>query len=238
MTEQQTPIKEATKTTDPKTPLEWFHWVEDFTDKLTLRRVFMLLLTGLLISVTALLFENREQLFQGVVARALNSSAISSWDPTEETQQQLKNLVRNSAVIKFSMITEVDLEKNRRTPKFWYLDDPTEDFVRAKANTMLPQAVFDYDPKNTQQMVAIINNEFICSKYSDTVYQRFFPDLGKRMPIVCRLAIPPFYGRFVGILTIGLRHQPTQEELDSVRLEAARLSVEIYLRDILRKPAP
>lgn len=235
---EQTPTKQEAKTQDPKTPLEWFHWVEDFTDKLTLRRVFMLLMTGLLVSFTALMYENREQFFQAAVASLMNTSTISTWEPTETTQQQLKNLVRNSGTIKFAMVTEVDLEKNRRTPKFWYLDDPEEIFIRAKANTMLPQAVFDYDPKNTQQMVAVINNEFVCNKFSDTVYQRFFPDLGKRMPVICRLAIPPFYGRFVGIMTIGLRHPPSQEELDSIRLEASRLSVEIYLRDVIKKPAP
>lgn len=233
---QQEEKKETAK--EPSTPLEWFHWIQDFTDKLTLKRIFTVLLAGLLITTLTLMYENRQQIFEGAVAYATNKKAEEAWVVTTETQASLNNLIKSTPIVKFAMITEVDLQKNKRVPLFWVLDDPNEAFIRAKANTLLPQAVFDYDAKNTQQMVAILNNEFVCAKFQDTVYQRFFPDLGKRMPIVCRLAIPPFYGRFVGILTIGLSAIPTKEENDSVRLEASRLAVEIYLRDVLRKPAP
>lgn len=232
--QQQTPEQK-----DPKTPAEWFNWVQDFTDSLTIRRAFMILVAGIMASIVALFYENRALLFQGAVETAFQAEKpTTNWEISEETQRQFKALVQSSPLIKFMMITEVDLQKNRRTPRFWYLDDEREDFIRAKVNTMLPQAVFDYDAKNTQQMVAILQNEFVCNKYSDTVYQRIFPDLGKRMPVVCRAAIPPFYGRFVGMLTVGLETTPTKEELDSLHIEMSRISVEIYLRDVLKKPPP
>ena len=221
---------------EPKTGTEWFQWIQDFADRLTIKRIITVLLTGFLITFLTLIFENRDLVFQEVYASATGRDQPSGWEVSKTTQDQLIGLVKRAPLVKLVMVTEVDLQKNRRIVRFWHLDDPDESAVRAKSATLLPQAVFDYDPKNTQQMVAILNNEFVCSRFQDTVYQRFFPDLNKRMPVICRVAIPPFYGRFVGILTIGLNAAPTKEEQDSIRIEASRIAVEVYLRDVVKKP--
>jgi hypothetical protein len=55
------------------------------------------------------------------------------------------------------------------------------------------------------------------------------------MPAVCRLAIPPFVGQFVGMVTVGLSKQVTKQEMDTIRLEVSRLAVEIYLSDVVKK---
>jgi hypothetical protein len=221
---------------EPKSPNEILQWIQDLADKLTVKRIFTILLTGILLTFMALVFENRDLVFQQVYATMAGRDQPATWDVSSATKEQLITLVKTSPLVKFAMITEVDLQKNRRIVRFFNLDDPDEANIRLKSATMLPQAVFDYDAKNTQQIVAILNNEFVCSRFQDTVYQRFFPDLGKRMPTICRLAIPPFYGRFVGILTFGLATTPTKEEMDAVRIEAARIAVEIYLRDVIKKP--
>ena len=101
----------------------------------------------------------------------------------------------------------------------------------------LPQAVFDYDAKNTTQMVAILSNEFKCDPYKDTIYFRYAPELENNLPTVCRLAIPPFVGQFVGFITVGMSKEMTKQELDSIRLEVSRIAVEIYLNDVIKKPA-
>lgn len=221
-----------------KEEFDLFQWIQDFTDKLTVKRILTVLLTGFLITFLTLTFENRDLVFKTIYASITGGDQPAAWEVSRTTQDKLTELVAQSAIIKMAMVTEVDLQKNRRIVRYWHLDDQDEQAVRLKSATLLPQAVFDYDPKNTQQMVAILNNEFVCSHFQDTVYQRFFPDLAKRMPVICRVAIPPFYGRFVGILTVGLSSAPTKQEYDSLRIEVSRIAVEVYLRDVVKKPAP
>jgi hypothetical protein len=219
----------------PSSGMEWFQWVQDFTDKLTFRRILMVLFAGFLITFTTVVFENRAALFQSIYAAVTSQNETASWEISRATQDQLITLVQTSSLIKMAVILDVDLQKNRSIVRFRQLNDPDELEIKRKANAILPQAVFDYDPKNTQQMVGVLNNEFVCAQFQDTSYQRYFPELGKRMPVICSIAIPPFYGRFVGILTLGLNTIPTKQELDGIRIEASRLAVEIYLRDVVKK---
>ena len=86
------------------------------------------------------------------------------------------------------------------------------------------------------QMVAMLNNEFRCVPSKDTVFIRFFPDFHKRFPYVCRIAVPPFFGEFAGFITVALNRQPNPAEYDSLKIEMNRVAIELYLRDISKKP--
>lgn len=208
--------------------------IQDFTDKLTLRRVLTALVAGLTTLALYTSYEYRANIFNAVVSGAPKSEDARDWTVTF-SQQELDGLVSANELVKFVLVTQVDLRNNRRRPRYWKLDDPEVSIIKQKAAQLLPQAVFDYDDKNTQQMVAVLNNEFICTKFEDTIYMRHFPEMLTRMPFVCRAAIPPFYGRFVGILTFGLSRQPTQNELGALKLEASRLSIYIYINDVIKK---
>lgn len=220
-----------------KTAIEWFQLIQDFTDKLTAKRIFTTLLFGLLVTFTMMLYENRDFIFHKAYSSVVGEVQPSSWTVGDETKQQMLKFVSVDPNVNLVMITEMDLQKNRRLPRFWHIEASTlvsTQFLQ-KIENLLPQPVFDYDAKNTTQLVAVLNNEFVCSRTSDTIFQRIFPFIIKEVPVVCRLAIPPFYGRFVGIITIGLTTYPTKSELDALRLEVARYAVEIYLRDIIKK---
>lgn len=211
--------------------VEWFHWIQDFTDKLTFKRIFVVLMTGLLITFITMIYENRSSIFQSIYS-VISPQQDNTWEVSQATKDQLIALVETSTVIKMAAITDIDLQKNRRVIKFRRLNDPDSVNIKAKADALLPQPVFNDDARNTQQIVGVLNNEFVCSPYNETSYYHFFPDLGKRMPVVCRIAIPPFYGNFIGMLTLGLKITPTKQELDSIRIEATRIAIEIYLRDV------
>lgn len=213
----------------------WLESIQNFADKLTLKRLLTVLLSGILITLITMAYENRNAVFTAGFL-AISEKPQTSWTVSQESQSSLVDLVQKSNLVKLISISEVDLQKNRRTIRFWHLNDPAENKIRAKLSNILPQPVFDYNQKNTAQMVAILNNEFSCSRFEDTSYGDTFPELTPILPVVCRIAIPPFYGRFVGILTIGLSAQPTKNELDTIRLEASRLAVEVYLREVIKKP--
>lgn len=242
MDQIQAPQSSSVKSTitlveDQRSGMEWFQWVQDFADRLTAKRIFTVLLAGLLITFVTSIFENRSEVFQSAYSFISTKEETGNWEISRQTQDQLITLAQTSSLVKMVSVMDVDLQKNRRVARFSHWNDPDSAEIKLKSAKILPQSVFDYDPKNTQQMVGILNNEFVCAPVQDTHYQRFFPELSKRMPVVCGIAIPPFYGRFVGILTLGLRTNPTKQELDSLRLEASRLAVEIYLRDVLKKPS-
>jgi hypothetical protein len=229
-----TPMDDKTeKTEKAEKVLAAIQTFQDFADKLTLRRIFTAVLAGALGVLLYTAVENRASIFNTLVAPPA-AQLEAPWEVTATTKSELTNLTKTNPLVKMVLVTHVDLRKNRRTPLFWYLDDPYVSVIKQRVANMLPTAVFDDDQKNTEQLVAVLNNNFVCSKFEDTVYQRHFPEIRERMPYICRIAVPPFYGRFVGLLTFGLRAEPTKEQLAQLKLEASRLSIQMYLRDVLR----
>lgn len=224
---------------EPKNIPQWLGFLEDLTDKLTLRRIATVFVGGLLATALLTLYENRSAAFAAAYALATGEPEVdANWELSDRTREQLTALTAQQPLVGFVSVVQVDLKRNRRWVRFRATHDEAlaEALADAGTRASLPQPVFDMDPKNTQQMVAVLQNEFSCARWGDTVYARFAPGLGARVPVVCRLAVPPFYGRFAGYLTLGLTAPATKAELDTLRLEAARLAVEIYLRDVARRP--
>lgn len=222
---------------EAKSPAEWFQFVQDLADKLTFKRILTILLAGILVTCTTLFYENRDTIFSAAYEKVTGEEKVPGvWAPGDQTKVELSDLMKRSPLIAAVVLTHVDLQKNRRKPLWWKIDDTEADTISEKTERSLPRPVFDYDPKNTQQMVAVLNNEFVCSRTADTVFRFNWPV--ERMPVVCRIAIPPFYGRMVGMLSVVLKKQPTKYELDQIRTEASRLAVDIYLRDVVKKPIP
>ena len=212
--------------------IELLQLVQDFTDRLTVKRILLALFVGVLATFITLVFENRDVIFHSIYTHVNNMETPRGWVISESSKQQLRGLIKDGSIINMVMVTEIDLQKNRRTAKYWELVSELEPQVRKQAEALLPQPVFDYDANNTRQMVGVLNNEFVCSRFEETILNRHFPYMAKEVPVICRIAIPPFYGRFVGTLTVGLQAPPSKEELDAIRIEAARLAVEIYIRDV------
>lgn len=217
-------------------------FIEETLDVLTLKRVGLIALLMIAAVVMFSLYENRQTIvgsFTKPVASTATDAPISSkWVLSEESKASLQSLAKTTSV-GMLIVSDVDLKKNRKVARYYYIDDP---LVKLPPNALqalsLPLPVFDYDSKNTEQMVAILSNEFRCDAYRDTIYFRHAPDLADKFPTICRIAIPPFVGQFVGFLTIGISVELSKQELDSIRLEASRIAVEIYLNDVMKKSPP
>jgi hypothetical protein len=214
-------------------------FIENLIDILTLKRVGLIAILSIVGLLLFSLYENRV----GIVERITQPVAVeeetvnANWALSENSKTSLIRLAQSTAV-SFVVITDADLKKNRKLVKFWNIDDPTIKLTQAQEQALtIPQAVFDYDAKNTAQMVSILSNEFRCDLFKDTVYNRIAPDLADKLPTICRIAIPPFVGQFAGFMTLGIDRQMSKQELDSIRLEASRIAVEIYLTDVIKKPA-
>lgn len=212
-------------------------FLEEMIDALTFRRVALLaLLATITISLLAV-FENRNAVFATIYKQAEEQTTIS-WVLSNESKNQMIALTApEKNLVGIIILSDVDLKKNRRVPKFLYIKDRVDsDNVIPSVAKLLPQALFDYDPKNTEQMVAMLNNEFKCVSTSETHYVRFFPELVPKYPVSCRIAVPPFFGEFAGYITTILTRKPTSSEYDSLKIEMNRIAIETYLRDISKKP--
>ena len=96
------------------------------------------------------------------------------------------------------------------------------------------QAIFTSSEHGNEQMVAVINGEFGCFKYEDTINYIVAPALASKMPYVCRVSLPPYYGEFSGYLAFGLKAKPDEGKANEVRIEAVRLATEIYFKAIAK----
>ena len=216
-------------------------FIEDIIDTLTFRRVALVaLLTVIGLSLYAL-YENRQAIVENIVnqeaATGSKDPVPTSWLLSEGSKLAMQTLAKSTAV-SFIAVTDVDLKKNRRLVQYYYVDDPSIKLSGEALRALgLPQAVFDYDAKNTAQMVAILSNEFKCDAFRDTIFFRYAPELENQIPKICRLAIPPFVGSFAGFITVGMDTASSKTELDSIRLEVSRIAVDIYLNDVIKRPA-
>lgn len=207
-------------------------FLNDMIDALTWKRVGLLSLLAAMMVTMAIVFENRNTIFNRMFDTLPIEQIPFPWNVSQTSKDELVNLTKQP-IIGGVLLTEVDLKKNRRIVKFWHISDAQFRLEAAQIlASLLPQAFFDSDKKNNEQMLAVLNNQFSCSATGDTVFVRFLPDMQKKYPYVCRLAVPPFTGEFAGLISIILEKQPTQAELDALKIEITRVSVEMYLRDI------
>ena len=207
-------------------------FLNDMIDALTWKRFILLTLMGVVTVGLLMVFENRVSILNRLVNTAPIEELATPWEVSQTTKDELTALTKLE-LIAGVVLTEVNLKKNRTNTKFWYVNSPElRTKVQEVLKTLLPQALFNTDKKNNEQILAVLSNQFVCSLTEDTVIARLFPEMSKKYPTVCRLAVPPFTGEFAGMITIVLTRKPTSSEVDSLKIEITRVSVEMYLRDI------
>jgi hypothetical protein len=213
-------------------------FLEEMIELLTLRRVALLTILTTVLIILLVIFENRSAVF-ATAYRGAESSAIK-WELSDQSKSDMMKLTELPAVGAV-MISDVDLKRNHRSPKYYYVEDQeVRKLVDPTMKNLLPQALFDFDPKNTEQMVSMLNNEFRCDNIADTNVPKLFPEplepmLIKKYPKLCRIAVPPFFGEYAGYLTVFLVQNPDQRVFDELKIELNRVAVEIYLRDLAKK---
>lgn len=210
-------------------------FLNDMVDALTWKRAGLLSLLGTMVVVLLMAFENRASLFDRVYSQPTIEQLAHPWELTATSKNDLVNLMTQD-LVGGVLVTEVNLKKNRKTSKFWTIRDQTysESVAKIVAN-LLPQALFDTDRKNNEQMIAVLNNQFLCSKTEDTMFASVIPDMPKRLPYICRLAVPPYVGEFAGFITIALTRPASLGELEALKIEITRISIELYLRDVSQR---
>lgn len=204
------------------------------TDQLQFQKLFALFALCFVMLVGFTMWSERTQVMDYVISK------ISTSTPTWEVSQQTKDIIisetnKNSS-ISWVAINELDLGANAKRLKYWYNDNPD---VYNKLNTKFDtntSAIFDFEQRHTDQMVGVLQNQFICVPFPDTNLKQSVPELGEQTQIVCRIAIPPFYGRFVGVLTIGIRGEYSETTMFQAKTMATSIATNIYWHDVIKLP--
>jgi len=88
------------------------------------------------------------------------------------------------------------------------------------------------------RITSLINGNFVCSKFEDTLNYKFFPDAIAFSPWICSIAVPPGFdksGDFVGYVNFFLAQPPADRDQKALAGDAVILASTIYKRDILHK---
>lgn len=173
------------------------------------------------------------------ISDALSQTKISNTAPTvtklsKKTGDKLAAAVDRYENIVAIQVVIVDFQKNTRRIVYTYSDDKNlNDLYNAAGvvgDTILP--LFNGDSSNNQRLVELINGEFICTPFADTTGFKILPAAGKFIATSCSAGIPPYYGQFIGAVTVYLKHSPKPEELDQLRIMVKSMSSMIYEQEL------
>lgn len=145
--------------------------------------------------------------------------------------KRVDSVVANHQNIVAIQIVNVDLNRNIRYIIYTSIKSPEVNKLYSgflDNNIAIEAPVFiDSDVQNTR-MIKLINHEFVCSSFKDTISYTFIPEVAKYISTVCAVSIPPSHGDFVGIVGIFLKNPPTDIEKDIIRTETKDLAEAAY----------
>lgn len=207
-------------------------------DSIRFRTIFIIAFFAFLSVVLYTSWCERDVIVMQIISYAQPTTTNPKWKVSDDTVTMVKKEVDEHSLVTWVSIHEFDLGANLKTLKHWYDEDPElSRQLEYKINTTSKNQIFDFDPIHTTQMVSILQNEFICAPFAETQLAKVIPELSQQTKLVCRIAIPPFYGRFVGILSIGIKADSiTDAERFEIKSMAANISTTIYWRDVVKIP--
>lgn len=146
----------------------------------------------------------------------------------DETVGRLKATVGGISV------TNVNFKKNTRSTAYFSIVDPAlkAAYASFQSNRISDTVLFNDNEMNNQRMINLINGEFVCNDFKDTIAFKNLPGAASSIVTICSISIPPYYGRFSGYMTIYLTKKPSSDELTIVRQVARDISLRIYETDV------
>jgi hypothetical protein len=145
----------------------------------------------------------------------------------EESTQKMSNIVAVQVI-------NVNFKKNSRNTAYFASGNPAvkAEFDEFQNRKITDTTLFNSSEINNQKIINLINGEFVCNDFKDTVGAKLMPKAQDSVATVCSISIPPFYGRFSGYLNIYLSKKPTLEEISMIKQVARDLSLRIYETDV------
>jgi hypothetical protein len=195
----------------------------------------MILLTAFLVILgfSYAMFDNRYAVYEFFrYSRIAPPASVVKLSKSSVTE--IKKAVAQSDLVVAIQITLVDFQRNTRVVVYTEIDDPAlRDLYTAfmeKAPAELP--LFNTDMINNQRLVNLVNGEFVCTPYIDTLGAKLLPQTVPYLSTLCAGPVPPLYGRFAGIIGIYLARSPTPVEIEQIKTLSKNLGLMVYNNDL------
>lgn len=207
--------------------------IQKFLGVLSWKKILQITAFLFVIAVAWATYDLRESIYNYA-----NQSRLSRYGPPiEKLSRRSINDVDEAAkkanIVIAIQVVVADFQKNQRIPIYTSTTDSglADLYDQYKKNSISNPPLFSADETTNRHTVELINGEFICYPFSESLVSRILPESGKYIQSACAVGIPPYYGKFSGAVVIYVRKQPTPEEIDQIRNLAKTLSIKIYERD-------
>lgn len=153
-------------------------------------------------------------------------SFVRNIELSRHNVEKIDSIVLKENIIGVQVI-KINLQDNTRRIVYSKYSDPQitklhRSFVENSVTIEVP--VFTKDEINNSRIIRIINNEFVCTPFKETMSYKYAPEASEKVSAVCALSVPPSYGKFLGIIGIFFVKEPSVEEKDATRILLKTLS--------------
>jgi hypothetical protein len=183
-----------------------------------LSAVVIISLIGILAAYTYFRFEKQ-------------SSVRTYQELPKESSAYINGEMYKLPIINGIQVVKVDLERNVRYIVYAHYTNPQLQDLYAtfsKARITLEIPVFTLDDIQNERIVKLMNHEYNCTAYKNTLIYKFVPESSQFIKTICSISIPPAYGEFRGLLAVTLSKEPNDLEKDQVRIFLENVSNKVY----------
>jgi hypothetical protein len=181
----------------------------------------------------------RADVYTSMKMGALNTvTLVTSIDVSPKSRSAIVDIInKNPTLIAGIQVVNVDFKRNVRSSSYFAFSDVNLQIsVQDYLNTSVAETPLftDVEPNN-RQIIDLVNGEFICNDFKDTIAGKIYYNGSTSVSTVCSISIPPHYGKFSGYLNIYLKRKPDEIDRDTIRQMAREISESIYTNDIIAK---
>lgn len=210
--------------------------VRKFLSVLTWKKIIQLIVFLFIMGLTWATYENRGAIYGFASQKRIDPTSPHVRELSKGPQKEIGTVVEKSASIVAMQVVLADFQKNERVIIYTYIEDEAVElkniWLKYSSNAVGNMALFTNNVADNKVVVDLINGEFNCRPYIETVNIRLAPESGKYIKYTCSNGIPASFGRFTGIIVVYLKHQLTPEEYDQIKSISRSLATNIFEKDL------
>lgn len=200
------------------------------------RRLVTYAAAGLLSIVLWTMYENRSTIFVALLPPTTSVNTVGlTFSVSKESENVMKETVLADSSIIGIAVSSADLRLNESRWLFFTGDNATLVGVNTASrrinDSRLP--LFSSLEENNVEIIKLINGQFSCVKFKNTMLFSLYPQLENVVRTVCRVSIPSYYGYFSGYVSVYFSEELNEEKKRKYELAFNSLATTIYFRDVI-----
>lgn len=170
------------------------------------KKFFLLFMLAISCSAGYIIWENRRELTY-IALSGLSSPQIDISKITPE----MNSLMADTGAVG-AVIWSVHLENNYRKIIYININNEVQPSLTGKGEVILRP-----DTWQTIELIKLLNNRATCFPFSGASSVHII-NAKANVKWVCAVAIPPSYGTFIGVLAVGFKQRPVNEDYIILRI--------------------